>query len=180
MFDLIVHESHGNEMAEVRLNVGVSIHGNHIESNNPDMSIPDATQGFSVTGNLFIQNSNVSSTCIICGTSTGLDKGVSISGNEFDIQGSSTFNLTSAISLPCDGCTIRSNIVDAFLTTNETLTNYTTLQSGSVNSSVAQYALGPNAQVSGKTLTITNSVDDAANNACTADIGILNKKISGN
>ncbi len=144
-------------------NIGVNVTGNHFEADNPDINFVYGVEGAAINGNLLSQHVNTSSTCFICANTTSQNYGLRISHNEFDLQGESSFTLTNAIDMKCDACSVSDNVIDAFLTTNETLPNYVTLESGSINNTVRQYSLGPNAQVTGKVLTVTSNVNDLAN-----------------
>ena len=149
-------------------NVGVNIVGNHFESDNPAINIGYGVEGASIIGNLLSQHSDTTNACFICANTTSLNYAMDINHNEFDVQGEPTFSITNAVDVHCAGCTITNNVIDAFLNANETLQNYVTLESGSLNNTVRAYSLGPNAQLTGKSLTITNSVNDLSINYAAA------------
>ena len=140
---------------------GIVINGNHFEANKSTIAFNEL-YGASISGNLISQHIDSGSTCFICGNATGNPSiGLHIAGNEFNAQqGTSTVSLTSFVDAEMSSSTVGANLVDAFLTGNETIANFTTLESGSANNKVKQVTLGTNAQLSGKTLTITNNVDD--------------------
>jgi hypothetical protein len=157
-----------NAAAGISLNntYGFAVHGSHIEGNDPAIKIGE-TEGTVIEGNVLSQNLNIG-TCIVCQSGSGVNNGLVVNGNAFTaVDGGGSPTLTSLVAVISANGKFDGNMVDAFLTTDRTIASGFTLSVGSGSNNVSGLPLGPNAILSGKALTITDIVNDAAHSVVT-------------